>query len=237
MMLVQYLLDAGEQVEVPGVAAPKTTFEDAAEPVALALEQEKTVTKQIAGLVELAREENDFVGEQFLLLVPAGAARGGLEHVGPARRREACRESNSCSPRTTWRGTRSATGRAGSGRSRPPPAARSSSSGRRRPRRATGPTSASAPLTLLGHDSGSVDTIRHCSDPAVAVSDPRRRLIRDDPVGRSARGGEAWIESHVDVTARSSSRTSAGGRRSCACHGRGRCLVQGVAPVHGFDAD
>jgi ferritin len=66
MMLVQYLLDAGEAVEIPGVAAPKTDFGDAAEPVALALDQEKTVTQQIAGLVELARKENDLVGEQFL---------------------------------------------------------------------------------------------------------------------------------------------------------------------------
>jgi ferritin len=66
MMLVQYLLDAGERVVVPGVAAPKTDFSDAAAPVALALEQEKTVTEQIANLVALAREENDPVGEQFL---------------------------------------------------------------------------------------------------------------------------------------------------------------------------
>ncbi len=66
MMLVQYLLDADETVEVPGVAAPRTGFTDVAAPVALALEQEKTVTQQIAKLVELAREENDFVGEQFL---------------------------------------------------------------------------------------------------------------------------------------------------------------------------
>ncbi len=66
MMLVQYLLDAGETVEIPGVDAPKTDFTDAAAPVALALEQERTVTQQIAKLVELAREENDFVGEQFL---------------------------------------------------------------------------------------------------------------------------------------------------------------------------
>src|SRR5712692_4915716 len=66
MMLVQYLLDAGESVEIPGVDAPKTQFKDAAAPVALALEQEKTVTQQIAKLVELAREENDLVGEQFL---------------------------------------------------------------------------------------------------------------------------------------------------------------------------
>jgi ferritin len=66
MMLVQYLLDAGEQVEVPGIAAPQTAFEHAAAPVALALEQERTVTKQIGALVDLAREENDLVGEQFL---------------------------------------------------------------------------------------------------------------------------------------------------------------------------
>jgi bacterioferritin B len=66
MMLVQYLLDAGENVEIPGVEAPKTQFKDAAAPVALALEQERTVTKQIATLVELARQEDDFVGEQFL---------------------------------------------------------------------------------------------------------------------------------------------------------------------------
>src|ERR1700693_3288581 len=66
MMLVQYLLDAGEKVEIPGVDAPKTQFKDAAAPVALALEQERTVTTQIAALVALARKENDLVGEQFL---------------------------------------------------------------------------------------------------------------------------------------------------------------------------
>ena len=62
MMLVQYLLDSDEQVVVPGVKAPQTDFADAVAPVALALEQEKTVTQQIAGLVALAREENDLVG-------------------------------------------------------------------------------------------------------------------------------------------------------------------------------
>jgi ferritin len=66
MMIVQYLLDAGFDVEIPGVEAPQTSFADARAPVALALEQEKRVTEQIAGLVALAREENDLVGEQFL---------------------------------------------------------------------------------------------------------------------------------------------------------------------------
>jgi bacterioferritin B len=66
MMIVQYLLDAGEAVEIPGVEAPQTSFADARAPVALALEQEKRVTEQIAALASLAREENDLVGEQFL---------------------------------------------------------------------------------------------------------------------------------------------------------------------------
>lgn len=66
MMIVQYTLDADLPVAIPGVAAPKTSFADVVEPVALALEQEKRVTEQIAGLVKLARDEGDFVGEQFL---------------------------------------------------------------------------------------------------------------------------------------------------------------------------
>jgi bacterioferritin B len=66
LMIVQYLLDADHEVVIPAVEAPQTTFEDAREPVALALEQEKRVTEQIATLAALAREENDLVGEQFL---------------------------------------------------------------------------------------------------------------------------------------------------------------------------
>jgi ferritin len=66
MMLVQYLLDSDEKVVIPAVAAPKTDFADAVEPVALALDQERRVTEQIAALVALARQENELVGEQFL---------------------------------------------------------------------------------------------------------------------------------------------------------------------------
>jgi ferritin len=66
MMIVQYLLDAGESAVVPGVEAPRTEFEDAVAPVALALEQEKEVTEQIAALARLARDEGELVGEQFL---------------------------------------------------------------------------------------------------------------------------------------------------------------------------
>ncbi len=66
MMLVQYLLDADLPVTVPGVAAPETQFTDPVAPVALALEQERAVTRQISELAALAREEQDLVGEQFL---------------------------------------------------------------------------------------------------------------------------------------------------------------------------
>ena len=66
MMIVQYLLDADAPVAIPGVAAPQTAFADDRAPVALALEQEKTVTAQIANLVQIAREDNEYVGEQFL---------------------------------------------------------------------------------------------------------------------------------------------------------------------------
>src|SRR5881396_3463267 len=66
LMMVQYLLDADTDVVIPGVEAPKTGFADVVEPVALALEQERRVTAQIADLVRLARGENELVGEQFL---------------------------------------------------------------------------------------------------------------------------------------------------------------------------
>lgn len=66
MMIVQYLLDAGERIGISGVSPPKTDFSDAVEPVTIALEQERRVTEQISALAVLAREEADLVGEQFL---------------------------------------------------------------------------------------------------------------------------------------------------------------------------
>ncbi|HYX85231.1 MAG TPA: ferritin [Gaiellales bacterium] len=66
MMMVQYLLDAGESVVIPGVDAPQTEFADSVAPVALALEQERRVTDQINALAALARELGDYAGEQFM---------------------------------------------------------------------------------------------------------------------------------------------------------------------------
>ncbi len=66
MMMVQYLLDADEQVVIPAVEAPQVSFPDVVAPVQLALEQEKRVTGQIQRLALIAREEGDLVAEQFM---------------------------------------------------------------------------------------------------------------------------------------------------------------------------
>jgi ferritin len=66
MMMVQYLLDADETVSIPGVAAPASHFDDIVAPVALGLEQEKRVSEQIAALMGVARDEGDFLSEQFV---------------------------------------------------------------------------------------------------------------------------------------------------------------------------
>jgi ferritin len=66
MMMIQYLLDADATVTVPGVSAPRTSFGDIVEPVALALEQERRVSEQINGLAATAREAGDYTSEQFV---------------------------------------------------------------------------------------------------------------------------------------------------------------------------
>jgi ferritin len=66
LMMVQYLLDAGAQVVMPGVEAPQSAFDDIVAPVALALEQEKRVSSQIDALAATARSEGDYASEQFM---------------------------------------------------------------------------------------------------------------------------------------------------------------------------
>jgi ferritin len=66
MMIVQYLMDRESDVVIPGVPAVRNTFESVAEPLELALAQERTVTSQFEALIALARKENDYLGEQFM---------------------------------------------------------------------------------------------------------------------------------------------------------------------------
>src|SRR6187200_1636258 len=78
MIMVQYLLDADEDVVVPGVDAPQTGFADVVAPVALALAQEKRVTEQIIELVKLAREEGEEVASMTELLAVVDRGKDNL---------------------------------------------------------------------------------------------------------------------------------------------------------------
>jgi ferritin len=66
LMMVQYLLDAGAQAPIPGVAAVQNGFDDVVAPAVLALDQEKRVTDQINALAAIARQEGDYSSEQFM---------------------------------------------------------------------------------------------------------------------------------------------------------------------------
>jgi ferritin len=66
MMMVQFLIDTDEKPVIPAVDAPKMDFPDIVAPVAMALEQEKTVGEEINDLFKLARESGYYQGEQFL---------------------------------------------------------------------------------------------------------------------------------------------------------------------------
>jgi ferritin len=67
LMMAKYLLDSGLRPRVPGLAEPRAEFEDFVAPIRIALEQERKVTDQISELTAIAREERDFVSEQFML--------------------------------------------------------------------------------------------------------------------------------------------------------------------------
>ena len=66
MMMVEYLLDADASVVIPGVGAPDTMFDDLIAPISLSLDQERRVSDQVAALMGVAREEGDFLSEQFM---------------------------------------------------------------------------------------------------------------------------------------------------------------------------
>jgi bacterioferritin B len=66
LMMVKYLIDSGVRPSIPGTAEPKTDFADVVEPVRVALEQEQKVTAQISELAAIARDERDYVSEQFM---------------------------------------------------------------------------------------------------------------------------------------------------------------------------
>ena len=66
MKMVNYLIDRGAQPDIGQVEAPRQSFVDHVEPIAAALEQERTVTVRISELFSIARETHDYLSEQFM---------------------------------------------------------------------------------------------------------------------------------------------------------------------------
>ncbi len=66
MMMVKYLLDTDSPVRLREVAGPSTDFPDHIAPIRQALEQERNVSAQISELFSVAREEGDYLSEQFV---------------------------------------------------------------------------------------------------------------------------------------------------------------------------
>ena len=66
MMMIQYLLDVGEEVRIPDIKSQQTRFDDGISPVRVSLEQEERVGREIYALFALARENRDYRAEQFM---------------------------------------------------------------------------------------------------------------------------------------------------------------------------
>ena len=66
MRIVKYVSDAGGQVEIPAIPAPRSQFAHTEEAVRHSLESERTVTAQINQLVELAIKESDHLTQNEL---------------------------------------------------------------------------------------------------------------------------------------------------------------------------
>jgi ferritin len=66
LMMARYLLDSGLRPRITGVGDPRGDFADLVEPIKIALEQERKVTEQISKLAAVARDESDYVSEQFM---------------------------------------------------------------------------------------------------------------------------------------------------------------------------
>lgn len=66
MMIVQYLMDNDIKPAIPSIEQVRNEFTETRELVALALEQEREVTREIETLAKTAREEGNYLGEQFM---------------------------------------------------------------------------------------------------------------------------------------------------------------------------
>jgi bacterioferritin B len=66
MMMIKYLIDTDSPVRLREISAPTADFSDHIAPIRMALEQERKVSAQIGELFAVAREEHDYLSEQFV---------------------------------------------------------------------------------------------------------------------------------------------------------------------------
>ena len=66
MMMIKYIIDSDEVVQIPPVPAPVWDFKNVREPIELAVSQEKRVQAEVHSLLATARATNDFASEQFM---------------------------------------------------------------------------------------------------------------------------------------------------------------------------
>lgn len=66
LKFVRFVVDVGGRVRIPAVAATRVDFSSALEAVQLSLSWERTVTDQIYGLVEIAKEDRNYIAQRFL---------------------------------------------------------------------------------------------------------------------------------------------------------------------------
>lgn len=66
LRFIKFVMDAGGDVEIPEIPAPKTGFKGASDAVKLALESELRVTKQINDIVDLAIKDKDHLSKNAL---------------------------------------------------------------------------------------------------------------------------------------------------------------------------
>lgn len=66
MKIVKYFIDRHFAVEIPGTGEVRNKFDSPRDAIGLALEFERTVTKECIALSAAARDEGDYLGEQLM---------------------------------------------------------------------------------------------------------------------------------------------------------------------------
>ena len=63
---IKYVTDTGARISIPAIPPPQCRFATAEEALKLSLQQEIKVTTQVNALVHLAKEEADYISDNFL---------------------------------------------------------------------------------------------------------------------------------------------------------------------------